>query len=391
MAEWKPGTPWNNKYLKPGEKAPDFDPNEIAPDAKKTGPGQFDYEWFPFKDGKEWSQDPKTGVWGYYVTDAAKKYFADQKKLDELAKSNVGESAVAEGKKKSAVLAKTLPQVNPKTGVTSDLFQGLYGVFETLIDDPTYGAELREIKAALAAGNQALADDLWNRSKWGRLDNDAQNRILLSKQNETLYKERLKSWLIGIKSKLAGKGLKADDAKLEEYYKNGIDDITIIDELTSGISAKGAAGEAADALGTLRGVARANGFNLDKDFGLQLDGWLQRISKGESVDDFARLIRQQAKLGLPEKVGALVDEGLDLANIYAPYRNRMAALLEVSPDSINLDDPLLRSAYGQDKEMSIYDFQRAVRKDPRWQYTDNAREEVSNVALQVLRDFGFQG
>jgi hypothetical protein len=87
----------------------------------------------------------------------------------------------------------------------------------------------------------------------------------------------------------------------------------------------------------------------------------------------------------------LLDEGLDLANVFAPYRNTMAALLEVTPDSINLDDPILRSAYGQDKEMSIFDFRRAVRKDPRWQYTDNAREEVSTAALGVLRDFGFQG
>ena len=303
----------------------------------------------------------------------------------------VDERTVIAGKKGAATLAATLPQVNPKTGATSDLFTGKYGVFEALLDDPIYGPELREIKAALEAKNQALADDLWNRSKWGRLDSDAQTRILMKVQNENLYKERLKSWLIGIKRQLATRGLKADDATLEKYYTDGIDDATIIDELTSGITAKDAAGQAADALSKLRGVARANGFNLDTDFAGQIDSWLQRIAKGESTDDFARLIRAQAKLGLPEKVGALLDEGLDLSNIYAPYRTRMANLLEVAPDSIALDDPLLRSAYGQDKEMSLFDFQRAVRKDPRWQYTDNARQTVSNVALQVLRDFGFQG
>jgi hypothetical protein len=41
--------------------------------------------------------------------------------------------------------------------------------------------------------------------------------------------------------------------------------------------------------------------------------------------------------------------------------------------------------------MSIYDYQRALRKDSRWQYTNKAKEEVSDVALNVLRDFGFQG
>jgi len=295
------------------------------------------------------------------------------------------------GKTASAVTAQGLPKVNPATGATSDLFTGKYGVFEALIDDPIYGPELREIKAALEAKNLTLAEDLWNRSKWGRLDSDAQIRILMKIQNEKLYKERLKSWLINIKKQLAGKGIKTDDATLRKYYDDGIDDETIIDELTGGISAKDAAGEAADALGKLRNTARLNGFNLEKDFGNQLDSWLQRISRGESVDDFSRLIRAQAKLGLPEKVGTLLDEGLDLANIFAPYRNTMAKLLEVTPDSISLDDPILRSAYGQDKEMSIYDFQRAVRKDPRWQYTDNAREEVSTAALGILRDFGFQG
>lgn len=266
-----------------------------------------------------------------------------------------------------------------------------YGIGEALLNHPIYGAEIKEIFALLDAGKLAEAEEAYFKSAWGKLDADAQNNILLQLENDKLYKERLRSWKVRIKRQLAQRGLKADDATLDQYFLDGIDDETIFDDLAGGIAATEAAGEIGNALDALRSVARANGFNLEKDFGLQLDGWLQRISRGESLDDFTRLIRQQAKLGLPEKVGALLDEGLDLDNIYAPYRTRMANLLEVTPDSISLDDPLLRSAYGQDKEMSLYDFQRAVRKDPRWQYTDNARQEVSSVALQVLRDFGFQG
>jgi tetratricopeptide (TPR) repeat protein len=265
------------------------------------------------------------------------------------------------------------------------------GIGEALLNDPIYGAELRKVFELWKAGKTTEAEDAFFKTAWANLDSDVQDRYLLKLENEKVYKERLKSWLIRIKKDLAAKGIKADDETLKKYYDDGIDDDTVIDELTGGISAKGAAGEAADALDKLRTTARLNGFNLEKDFGNQLDGWLQRISRGESVDDFSRLIRAQAKLGLPEKVGTLLDEGLDLANIFAPYRNTMAKLLEITPDSISLDDPVLRSAYGQDKEMSIYDFQRAVRKDPRWQYTDNAREEVSNAALGILRDFGFQG
>lgn len=301
------------------------------------------------------------------------------------------EQSLAAGKRKAAVVAAGMPKVNPATGELPDIFAGKFGFIEALANDPTYGPEIKKIIDALNAGNNTLAETLYAKSKWAQLDTDAQNAYLLRIKNNKLYKERLKSWLINIKKQLAAKGIKADDAKLEQYYIDGIDDETIIDELTGGISVKGAAGEAADNLAKLRTVARNNGFNLETDFAGQVDDWLQRISRGESVDDFARLIRAQAKLGLPEKVGNLLDEGFDLANIYAPYRTRMAKILELTPDAIALNDPTLQMAYAGDKEMSLFDFDRALRKDPRWQYTDNAREEVSTAALGILRDFGFQG
>ena len=41
--------------------------------------------------------------------------------------------------------------------------------------------------------------------------------------------------------------------------------------------------------------------------------------------------------------------------------------------------------------MNIYDYKKALRQDDRWQYTGQAKESVSNIALKVLQDFGFQG
>lgn len=141
----------------------------------------------------------------------------------------------------------------------------------------------------------------------------------------------------------------------------------------------------------LRRTAKANGFDLDKDFGASVTTWLQRMALGDSVETFKNVIRSQAKLGLPDKVANLLDQGLDLEGIYSPYRRLMAATLEVNPDSIDLNNSTLRSAIGPDKEMTLYDFQRTLRKDPRWQFTNNAREEASDSVLKVLRDFGFQG
>jgi hypothetical protein len=138
-------------------------------------------------------------------------------------------------------------------------------------------------------------------------------------------------------------------------------------------------------------TAVANGLDLEKTFASQLPNWTKRIENGEDPEIFKQLIRQTAKIGLPDKINKLLDQGLDLDAVYAPYRNTMASLLEVNPDSISLSDPLLRSAIQGDKEMPIYDFQRQIRKDNRWQYTNNARGEAADVAKTVLRDFGFMG
>lgn len=150
-------------------------------------------------------------------------------------------------------------------------------------------------------------------------------------------------------------------------------------------------GKAGETVINLRGTAAANGIDLDKQFGGQLDGWVERVLQGESLDTFKNIIRRTAKIGMPENVGKLLDEGVDLDTVYSPYKNIMASVLELNPETIRLDDPVLRSAITSQGEMSIYDYQRALRKDSRWQYTNKAREEVSDVALNVLRDFGFQG
>jgi hypothetical protein len=150
-------------------------------------------------------------------------------------------------------------------------------------------------------------------------------------------------------------------------------------------------GKAGETIISLRSTAAANGIDLDSQFGAQLDSWVERVMQGESVDTFKSIIRQTAKIGLPQNVGKLLDEGVDLETVYSPYRNMMARVLEINPETIRLDDPVLRSAITSQGETSLYDYQRQLRRDPRWQYTDNAREDVSTAALNVLRDFGFQG
>ncbi len=57
----------------------------------------------------------------------------------------------------------------------------------------------------------------------------------------------------------------------------------------------------------------------------------------------------------------------------------------------NLNDSTLRSAISDKGDMNVFDFKKTLKRDSRWQYTENAKQEVSDITLKILRDFGFQG
>lgn len=135
-------------------------------------------------------------------------------------------------------------------------------------------------------------------------------------------------------------------------------------------------------------TALANGVTLNAD---QIVNFEQRMKSGENIDAIKNTIRDTAALGMPDQVKKLVASGVDLSTVYSPYKSILAQTLEINPNAITLDDPTLRMAIGPDKEMSLYDYQKALRKDPRWQYTNQARTEAANIATTVLRDFGFMG
>lgn len=146
---------------------------------------------------------------------------------------------------------------------------------------------------------------------------------------------------------------------------------------------------------TLLNTAKANGIkeeNLARSLGFNtVEDVLRRLAEGEPIGTFQQRLRDIASYGRSDYVKNLLAQGTDFDVIVSPYRNLMADVLEIAnAEQISLDDPTLAMALGKE-EMTLSDFQRALRKDSRWQYTSKAAEEVSTSALQVLRDFGFQG
>jgi hypothetical protein len=138
----------------------------------------------------------------------------------------------------------------------------------------------------------------------------------------------------------------------------------------------------------LEQTAIDNGLKLSQN---QKDVFSQRLKLGEDVTLMQQDLRKLVASTMPKNVQELMAAGNDLADIYSPYRQAMSTLLEVPFDKIDLTDPTLTGAISDKGNMPLYEFQRAIRKDPRWQYTSNAKEDVSNSVMKVLQDFGFQG
>lgn len=135
-------------------------------------------------------------------------------------------------------------------------------------------------------------------------------------------------------------------------------------------------------------TALSNGIKLSES---QVKSYIDGIKAGKSIEQTQQEIRGIASLGMPDNVKKLIDAGSDLDVVYSPYKRAMASSLGINADTIDLNDPTLRMAIGPDKEMSLYDFNKAIRQDSRWKYSEEANDEVTSMINQVKRDFGFMG
>lgn len=212
------------------------------------------------------------------------------------------------------------------------------------------------------------------------------------------------------KARTIGSSAANDPAALRRAAENmyitnvGIDDAMTTDFLASAIkpigsmiAGKPTMGYSGDALAnykTLVQTARDNGFQISDILpgGANEQQVLAGIASGKiDINRVQQDARKLAAQGQPQYVRDLLAQGYDLAQVFAPYRKVMGSVLELNPDQIDLNDPLLRTAITDKGDMNLYDFKKAMRADNRWQYTEQAKSDVSTAALSVLKDFGFQG
>lgn len=143
------------------------------------------------------------------------------------------------------------------------------------------------------------------------------------------------------------------------------------------------------------------------DYGVRVsDGrvgnWLTKTLRGDFTEDnLTDFITDMARSRYPG-LANYFDQGLTTADVAEPYRQSYSQLLEVAFDTVDLFDPLVQKALqgtrkaaakqGEPPEIqSLYEFERDVRKDSRWQFTKNARKSTLDTTIGILRDWGIYG
>jgi hypothetical protein len=150
-------------------------------------------------------------------------------------------------------------------------------------------------------------------------------------------------------------------------------------------------GEIANTTDSLRALAYDLGVNYS-------DQWYQDAARSvasslTTADYWGNQMRQQAAKMFPQ-FGDAIMAGQSLRGIASPYTRMMQDEWDIPEGSIKMSDPTILRAMGGDggnQMMNLSDFQRMLRRDPRWMETDKAQNDITGIGSRVLQMFGMMG
>lgn len=117
------------------------------------------------------------------------------------------------------------------------------------------------------------------------------------------------------------------------------------------------------------------------------------VGGSQSLNAIRAQIATQAAAAFPAYADQ-INKGMTVGQIAIPYANALSQILEQNPNSVDLQNPILRQALqakddkGVPMVTQLYDFEKQLRQNPMWLQTNNAREGLMTGAQQVLNDLG---
>jgi hypothetical protein len=124
------------------------------------------------------------------------------------------------------------------------------------------------------------------------------------------------------------------------------------------------------------------------------DRIIESLTGGISEDDVLRISREKA-IALYPHLTRQIEAGLTLSDLAYDYQRTAADLLELTPDQVDMSKGKFNLALktgegGKERMMSTSEWIQTIKSDADfgWQYTKQANDQATNVALNIAKAFG---
>jgi hypothetical protein len=233
------------------------------------------------------------------------------------------------------------------------------------------------------------------------------------KFGEKYYNQKVGEYKITISALARAMGLDVQDPGISDYleglaetsYLNGWDEAYIENTIVSNadIVGKISGGAYASQILDLNEYANTMGVKLSEqtksNYQKRLIGevGMDGLRKAATLDELKREIVNQQSLLYP----MFSDDfavGRTLWDVTALHRKKWADLLEVDEDTLDWNDPLWKDGKlftqvdektGKVVARPVWDAEKLIKQDERWQYTENADRTYEKYGLNILNRFGF--
>lgn len=273
----------------------------------------------------------------------------------------------------------------------------VFGFMKSFLEKYPNDVKLQESWALLLENDIAGAELAFKESQYYQNTLPESDKRIKRKLNQFgVYSLELNNFIDEQVRRLTQSGIRLDPkdpkvrAMFETAYDNAETDNQIDIKALAFTNGKTLGGTTGGSIADLRSYAKAFGIKYsDNDYAR----WSQEIFSGTTTAyDIQQKIRQDSASAFPIYSDKILN-GESVDSIGSAYLSSYANILEVDPDSADWNDPLLRKAmqYTQDGKpavMPVWMFEQELRKDPRWQYTNQARESVYNAVYSIGTDWG---
>ena len=125
---------------------------------------------------------------------------------------------------------------------------------------------------------------------------------------------------------------------------------------------------------------------------MALDHVMNTLTPGTDLKQRQEIIKQNAKLSY-KNLASYIDQGGTIKDVADNFNFYKKKYLETTTET-DVFDPDIQKAIqnaGKGGVMTTDEFVKLLKNKPEWAKTQNAREEASNYALTVLKQFGLAG